>query len=222
MSHSEWLISQLSDSAFPAGGFAHSGGLEAAWQHRRVSGGESLDSFIRSQLDAIANAAAPFVASAHREPDRLAELDQMSDAMLSNHVANRASRAQGQAFLLAASRVFSQSNLTAVAMHQRTERLSTHFAPILGVVCHYLEVVLVKSIRLFLFLSLRGLVSASVRLGIAGPMEGQTLQWGLTPFAESLVIPVSQRAVEDAAQTAPLLELLQGTQDRLYSRLFQS
>jgi urease accessory protein UreF len=28
--------------------------------------------------------------------------------------------------------------------------------------------------------------------------------------------------VEDVAQTAPILELFQATQDRLYSRLFQS
>ena len=33
----QWLLWQLADSAFPTGGFAHSGGLEAAWQNGEVS-----------------------------------------------------------------------------------------------------------------------------------------------------------------------------------------
>jgi urease accessory protein len=32
----DWLLWQLADSAFPTGGFAHSGGLEAAWQHGEI------------------------------------------------------------------------------------------------------------------------------------------------------------------------------------------
>src|ERR1700733_9793520 len=108
MAASDWLICQLSDSAFPAGGFAHSGGLEAAWQHGRVSAGESLEGLIRCQLQQISRAAVPFVAAAHADPRRLLELDSTCEALLSNHVANRASRAQGQAFLLASSRIFSE------------------------------------------------------------------------------------------------------------------
>jgi urease accessory protein len=109
-----------------------------------------------------------------------------------------------------------------VAAGLRSERSAGHFAPVFGMVCRELEIDLVPVIRLFLFLTLRGLVSAAVRLGIAGTLEGQSLQWRMAPFAEALVIPASEIAMEDAAQTAPLLDLLQGGQDRLYSRLFQS
>ncbi|MDB5296990.1 MAG: putative urease accessory protein UreF, partial [Phycisphaerales bacterium] len=38
----DWLLWQLVDSAFPTGGFAHSGGVEAAWQHGRLRDGDGL------------------------------------------------------------------------------------------------------------------------------------------------------------------------------------
>jgi urease accessory protein len=221
LSVEQWLVTQLSDSAFPAGGFAHSSGLESAWQQGRVDS-QSLDEFTRSQLNQAAHAVVPFVAAAHREPLRFVECDLACGAMLSNHVANRASRAQGQAFLLAGSRIFSSPALIRLAGDVRGERAAGHFAPVFGWVCQELDIKLEPAVRLFLFLTLRSLVSSAVRLGIAGPLEGQSLQWRAAPFAEALVVPASRIAMQEAAQTAPLLDLLQGGHDRLYSRLFQS
>jgi urease accessory protein len=76
--------------------------------------------------------------------------------------------------------------------------------------------------RLFFFQHLRGLVAGAVRLGIVGPMEAQALQHRLGPRAEAILSQCEHLGVADIAQTAPLLDLWQGAQDRLYSRLFQS
>jgi len=76
--------------------------------------------------------------------------------------------------------------------------------------------------RLFFFFHLRGLMAAAIRLGIVGPMEGQSLQHRLGPVAEKILAQCESLPVSEAAQTAPVLEIWQGTQDRLYSRLFQS
>jgi len=48
------------------------------------------------------------------------------------------------------------------------------------------------------------------------------LQHRLAPLAAEVVARCEHLSVDDLAQTAPLLDLWQGAQDRLYSRLFQS
>jgi urease accessory protein len=76
--------------------------------------------------------------------------------------------------------------------------------------------------ELFLFLSLRGTMSAAVRLGIVGPLQAQNLQHRLGAAMQEYVDAWLRIGLEDVAQTAPLADLLQATQERLYSRLFVS
>src|SRR5437868_14983559 len=103
---SDFTLWQLVDSAFPTGGFAHSAGLEAAWQNGEVKNRGEIISFVEASLHQLGNAPLPFVIAAHTVPKRLDEFDNLCDAFTTNHVANRASRAQGKAFLSAVQRVF--------------------------------------------------------------------------------------------------------------------
>jgi urease accessory protein len=66
------------------------------------------------------------------------------------------------------------------------------------------------------------MVSAAVRLGAAGPLEGQRLLAWQREEAESVLVATAGLPPEAAASAAPILDLLQAHQDRLYSRLFQS
>ena len=43
---SDWFTWQIIDSAFPTGAFAHSYGLEAAWQHGEIGGPAQLKAFM--------------------------------------------------------------------------------------------------------------------------------------------------------------------------------
>lgn len=210
----DWLVWQWVDSAFPTGGFAHSAGLEAAWQQGEIDGRQGLGQFVEASLRQAGPASLPFVMVAHRRPSELEMLDLRCDAWLTNHVANRASRLQGRALWTAVGRAFLCELGPAPS--------PGHLAPVYGAVLARLGVGADRAASLFLFQHLRSLLSAAVRLGIVGPLEAQNLQHRLAPLGQWLAERYRGAGLEDLAQTAPLLDLWQCAQDRLYSRLFQS
>lgn len=222
MESKRWLIWQLVDSAFPGGGLAHSGGLEAAWKGGAVADALGLAEFVKAALLQAGRSALPLVAASCRVPKDLPALDRLAEAMLTNHVANRASRLQGQSFLMAAERIFAAQGVTAVRATLRSEGLLGHLPPVFGAVLHYLGLAPAEAAELFMYLALRGLVSAAVRLGMVGPLEAQAIQHRLSPEAERLARRFAAVPPQDAAGASPVIDVFQGMADRLYSRLFQS
>jgi urease accessory protein len=220
--HNDWLIWQLADSAFPTGGFAHSGGLEAAWQHGEIRSRGDFINFVETSLQQLGHGSLPFMRSAWAEPGRLTELDAHFDVFTTNHVTNRASRLQGRAFWMAVERSFPSVSLEELRPQIEAEGFCAHLPPMFGAVTAALGLKEPDVVQVFFFCYLRGLIASAVRLGIIGPMEAQAMQYRLSAKAQAVALECADIAVEDAAQTAPLLDLWQGAQDRLYSRLFQS
>jgi urease accessory protein len=216
----DWLVLQLSDATFPSGGFAHSGGLEAAMQAGALVAPGSLERFLDDALWQAGHMTLPFVAAAHDLPARLPELDRAHDAALVNRVLNRASRSQGRAHLGACLRSFGGSrlhDLRDVARHG-----PRHLAPVFGASLRALGVERDATLRLHLHATARGLVSAAVRLALVGPSEGQRLHAAAAPTLSAVLRECSERTSVTQTQTAPLHDLLAGGHELLYSRLFAS
>ena len=216
-----WATMQVADSALPTGSFAHSGGLEAAAQLGRCGDANGLGRLLEEALWSIGASALPFVSAALQEPERLTDWDARCDATLPGHVANRASRVQGRAFLRAMA-CARPSDVGPLARRVDAERIGGHLAPVFGAVLSCLGAQREEAARLYLFHAARAMVSAGVRLGITGPLEGQGLLAGAEAVVEGVLAACLSRPPADAASTSPVLDLLQGHQDRLYSRLFQS
>ena len=217
---SNLLIWQLADSAFPTGAFAHSWGLEAAWQSGEVPDLRALRQFVLDALEQGGRSVLPLLNAAHGDRARFRELDEIADLFLTNPVANRASRAQGRAFSTTCSRVWPSPAVSAVDLLVRQG--AGHAGPATGAMLAALEVPAESARLLCLYGTVRGVLAAAVRLGIAGSYDAQRLQHDMT--AAMLAVADRSRALDerDLAQTAPLVDLLQAAHDRLYSRLFQS
>ena len=233
----EAVIWQLVDTAFPSGGFAHSAGLEAACRWEQVRSPEALDEFLRHSLVQWGRGLVPFLVAAHERLDRFREVDDQCDVFLNNHVANRASRLQGQAFLAAAEAAFGAKQLNASASAREQDRMDwlttqrssirasesrLHLAVVFGAITGLFQIPADQAVRMFLYTSLRDLISAAVRLNIVGSLEAQSMQFRLNRFANHVANGCWQMTVREATQTAPLADLFQATHRRLYTRLFQS
>lgn len=212
-----WLLLQLTDGAFPSGGFAHSAGLEASLHLRGIG---DLEPFVDELLWQAGRAALPFVLRATIAPGELAALDELYDATVTSHVANRASRAQGRALAAAASRVFEREEVRRIGDYARSE--IAHHPPIFGALFGALGVPAADAAVAYLHGVLRSGVSAAVRLGIVGPLEAQQIQASRARVLDAILATCSALDVEDAAQTSPLLEIFGALHDRLDGRLFQS
>jgi urease accessory protein len=136
-------------------------------------------------------------------------------------VANRASRLQGQAFLRAVAAAH-PVEVEPMVEGVRAARLPGHLAPWFGAALGRLGAAPEDAARVFLFQAARGVVSAGVRLGLVGPLEAQEILAGVAPVAEAVQRACAGRSPAEAAAAAPLLDLFQSHQERLYSRLFQS
>jgi urease accessory protein len=109
----------LADSRLPAGGHAHSGGLEPAVTAGEVRDVPGLAGFLRGRLETagLVSAALAAAACAHvSAPERMWErLDAEADARIPSPAQRKASRAQGKSLLRAARRTWPHPALDALA-----------------------------------------------------------------------------------------------------------
>jgi len=96
----------LADARFPAGGHAHSGGLEPAYTTGAVTDLLTLESFLRGRLRTagvttagLAAAACAYAANTRGAADGWARLDAEADARTPSPAQREASRRQGRALL---------------------------------------------------------------------------------------------------------------------------
>lgn len=217
---SDWLTWQIVDSAFPTGGFAHSWGLESAWQHGEVTDLAGLHAFVDASVLQAGYAVLPFVNDAYADASRLERLDAIADAFLTNTVANRASRIQGRTLAATVGRIWPSEDLA--ALQARAAATHSHLAPLAGA-CYRLAGLPLEAVqKVMLYGTARGVLSAAVRLGLAGSYEAQRMQHACAPWLDHVAVRCCGLTIDDLAQTAPIVDVLQAGHDRLYSRLFQS
>lgn len=222
----QWSQWQLLDSILPTGGFAHSFGLEAAMGTRLIDKPEDLRTFVIDVLENTGSLLLPFVYSASISPnaENLHILNKMMDATLTNEVGRKASISQGSALMRVSAAAFAEFPYLKSIRETflGSGSVSFHHAPTFGFVCGILGFDSEMCQRAYIFITMRDIISAATRLNLVGPLGAAVLQHNLAGIAEEIVQKWKDRKADEACQTVPLLDAVQGCHSYLFSRLFCS
>jgi urease accessory protein len=232
----------LSDSRFPAGGHAHSGGVEPAVTAGTVTDMASLEVFLRGRLATAGLVAAGLAAAAcarvtswtvgesgaggdwnqrpvpHDRFEFWTELDAEADARTPAPAQRAASRRQGRALLRAA-------RVAWPTAHWPPEPMP-HHAVVLGAAAAAAGCAPAEAARIAAYQAVAGPASAAVRLLALDPMRASAILARLNADIEQ----TAGRAAATAAgplddlpyPSAPALDLMAEAHIRAEARLFES
>ncbi len=222
------VLFQISDSAFPTGGFAYSNGLEALARAGRFPTIEALEDCLDAMLHQASGFDLAFLAAAHEaetsnDPVAFTDACLEWDASIWNAGIRAASLRQGRALIDVLCATFPGTGVAGLRLHARSDQERTHYVTAMGSGLAALGASLAQACGLYLHGLARDQVNAAVRLGLTGPKTAQQLQARALERAMARLgdAPVFPRP-RDARRSAPLIEAGQGAHVFLYSRLFQN
>lgn len=193
----------LTDGRFPAGGHAHSGGIEAAVMAGRVTGTDTLAVFLAGRLTTAGRVAAAFAAAAATGTHDLGRLDAEAGARMPSPALRVASRTQGRQLLRTARAVLD-------GMPAAPDEL--HYPVAMGVVCAATAGLGARdAARWAAYDSISGPSSAAVRLLGLDPFR----VWGVVAALMADAEGIAEEAAAGAsgslnllpAASAPLLDI---------------
>ncbi|PYN33545.1 MAG: hypothetical protein DME01_18010 [Candidatus Rokuibacteriota bacterium] len=219
---------QFADGLFPAGGFAHSFGLETYVQDGRVRDRHDLEMFVAAHLEgsagpADAAAAAIAVTLARRDdPAAWIMLDARLDAMKTVPEFRVASRQMGRQTLRIAAGIGGDSFLAHLARAVDDGRASAHHATVFGAAVGRGGADPERAAAAYLYASASLLVGAGLRLIALGQLDGQRVLAAMRGPIERLATAAALATVDDLWSFNPAIEIAGIRHAALDMRLFRS
>jgi urease accessory protein len=208
---------QLSDSAIPIGGTAHSFGLEMLAAMNQLTA-DNLDIVLDDYLQETGLADAIYCRAAWRsDANGLEELNQELSALRLSSELRQASAVLGRRLLRLCHVCHPHSETEAALAYD-----GLHHSIAFGFICGVLGIDQEMAVAAFLQQTAAALISASQRLLPVGQERASRILWGLKPAISRIVKTSQERTREDVYSFVPLLELASMRHRRLETRLFIS
>lgn len=210
----------LADSRLPAGGHAHSGGLEPAAATGAVRDLDTLAGFLRGRLATAGLVAAGLAAAAASHGADWARLDAEADARTPSPAQRRASRAQGRALLRVARTAWPHPVLDELASVEG----GPHHPVTLGAAVAVVGGTPERAAAVAAYGSVTGPASAAVRLLGLDPMGVQRVLADLAGRIDAVAAEAASAVREGTppAASAPALDLFAELHQQADLRLFES
>ncbi|MBX0292397.1 hypothetical protein K3G63_18260 [Hymenobacter sp. HSC-4F20] len=217
----------LADSALPTGGFAYSYGLESSRTFGLVRSQSGLRNYLYSYLQQVVGLEIPFLNSCFQislpaDAELLTLVVSEYDAQLLVPALHKGSLTQGKTWLRVLHSFQPEAGVAALAEWFAQEEVPLHFVPVLALSLARLGYALPEVHTLYLHLALRDQISAAIRLGCVGPMEGHRLQHEFYAIFDDLLAGAQALDYRAATRSASLLDAAQMLHEQVYSRLFQN
>jgi urease accessory protein len=222
----EALVSLLrfADGLFPAGGYAHSLGLETYAQRGAITDAAGAERYLRAYLESSAGPCDAVAAvGALNAADRgdlaaILDFDRALDAMKPALELREASRQMGrQAMRVAAATVRAR-------IVEDFERAATpcHHAIVFGLIGGVCEWTPASTATAYLYATAAQLVGAALRLLPVGQLDGQRILARAEPLITRLAAGAAERSFEEIWSFAPGIEIAAMQHAGLDARLFRS
>ncbi|MDT0406346.1 MULTISPECIES: urease accessory protein UreF [Streptomyces] len=201
----------LADGRFPAGGHAHSGGMEAAVASGCVHDTAGLEAFCRGRLHTAGLTAAGLAAAAATGHDPLA-LDEAADTRTPAPALRRIARSLGRQLMRAARVTWPGAELDHLARHRPQ---GAHQPIVLGVTARAAGLSPLDAAHAAAYESVGGPATAAVRLLSLDPFEATSVLARLAGDCDAVAAAAAEAAERVAAEgvtvlpavSAPLLDI---------------
>jgi urease accessory protein len=208
-------LMQLSDSAFPAGAYAFSDGLETYTQSKRVHSAETLKTLLETQLRlGWGRCDAPACALAWKTDANLEQLNEILSVIKIVESIRNSSFRVGAALERAVRTIWSDLEFDLPTQ--------SHHAVSFGVIARALEIPQDQTVTAFVSGWVLGKATVSTRLFKIGGLETQKIVSNLEPVILQTVQFALQAGIDDISSFTPALDLAARAQVDLKMRLFQS
>ena len=226
----ETLLSllQFSDGLFPAGGYAHSFGLETYIDDARVTTADSVWKILRAHLEGSAGpcdavfAVNALRATAAEDLDACVELDTTMDAIKNSAEPREASCQLGRQTIRIANTLIDHAVVTAYARTVKAGVTLGHHAVVFGIIGGACGWPPQATAAAFLYASATAMIGAATRLVPLGQTQAQRLISDASTMIARLAEAATMRSIEETFTFAPALEIASMRHAQLEARLFRS
>jgi urease accessory protein len=225
--HQLLMLLQWSDSAFPTGAFAHSGGLETYTQNGAVQTAEALTDLITVKLENAARTDFILVHcawDAYHADDlaQVVELDTLCHASKLAHEPRQASERVGRRMLDNVLLLHTDAHLSAYRGAVADGRCYGHHSIVYGAACAALGLDARTTLLTFGSGMVANQASAALKLISIGQTQVQQVMGALHPAVIRAVDAALARTLDDFGGFAPGLEIRAMQHEHLFRRLFIS